>query len=261
MLGDQPIVSESQLAALGFATSGGCSPSSDIHCQRSMSVERWQCLFRAQPLTFPFFHRTFPFLHRALSFFHRHKASDHRAVVTWPSGGGRWPSTYLFLWGVSFTFQGSTAAARSYPATMQCGQPQWFFSISTMLAWKNSFRVSNSGKILVPPPCFCYFLYLCTCRLEALYKIENSQSVKRRHICFIRFLLKSLENFEYWKRWIWEMCHPWCIVYLWHSPNCVPVYRTQDGAYFVHSFQRLISRLPRSEDVALCAPSFSCIYR
>ena len=36
-----------------------------------------------------------------------------------------------------------------------------------------------------------------------------------------------------------EMCHPWCIVYLWHSPYCVPVYRTQDGAYFVHSFQRL----------------------
>ena len=35
------------------------------------------------------------------------------------------------------------------------------------------------------------------------------------------------------------MCHPQCIVYLWHSPNCVPVCRTQDGAYFVHSFSKV----------------------
>ena len=69
MLGEQPIVSESQLAALGFATSGGRSPSTDIHCQRSMSVERWQCLFRAQPLTFPIFHRTFPFFIGVSRFF------------------------------------------------------------------------------------------------------------------------------------------------------------------------------------------------
>lgn len=85
MLGDQPIVSESQLTALGFATSGGRSPSSDIHCQRSMSVERWQCLFRAQPLAFPFFHRTFPILHRAFPFFHR--AFSFFSMPT-PSGNG-----------------------------------------------------------------------------------------------------------------------------------------------------------------------------
>ena len=33
MLGDQPIVNESQFAALGFATGGGCSPSSDVTTQ------------------------------------------------------------------------------------------------------------------------------------------------------------------------------------------------------------------------------------
>ena len=34
MLGDQPIVSESQLAALEFATGGGRSPSSDVTAQK-----------------------------------------------------------------------------------------------------------------------------------------------------------------------------------------------------------------------------------
>ena len=35
-----------------------------------------------------------------------------------------------------------------------------------------------------------------------------------------------------------KMCHPECIVYLWHSPNCVLTYRTQDGAISFIRFQR-----------------------
>lgn len=68
---------------------------------------------------------------------------------------------------------------------------------------------------------------------------EKSRSVKRRHICFIRFrskqsgkLTRSTETVDI----------EYVTFYVYHidrlSLDCVIAYRTQDGADFVHSFQR-----------------------
>ena len=85
---------------------------------------------------------------------------------------------------------------------------------------------------------FSYFLYLCIADWRLCIK-ENSQSVKRRHICFIRFLLKSLENFEYWKRWILgDMPSVVYCIFMAQPQLCLNISYTGWG-YFVHSFSKV----------------------